>query len=536
MPLPQLDPSAASVLLDLHAKLSAGTALQGSDPLLRRAAGIALEHAGRTSVRYPALHRGLAGDLAGNDSLRFVDSGFDSKGRATAWLWASSAGARVMGGTVFAFDDSGDLVACGSNTSVASSFLSVSTETATAQPSKNIRVLAVTHSTQNDGSARISAAATTAAMTDVDADITIDQPVKTITSQPDEILIAVGRDSTHNPDVDYYYTEPEKVQGDPYLIVPFVGNAVLPYEVDGTAGESIPNAVLETYIYFDDDGTNTQIQLDPSYGTPLATGCTMSDSDSYTVDWSYAFDGASYSDTTSLVYEPQSLVNETDVFFFFQFTIPVKNAPVSTYAFAVCSNDTPDQPSIQCEKIKDLYFWWHCLAADTSVSLEDGGSAAISTLRTGARVVTADGRPTRCVEATTRGHHTGRVDRTGAAGVYRLQTSGGRTLTGTGAHPVRTPSGLVSLADLQPGQDLHTEGGIETVASCAPIDFEGEFFNLALDGGAAGDFLANGIVVAAARATRAHSRAVRLDLDVARRRVPEALLTDYRSAVEDRRY
>ncbi|MDY7092724.1 MAG: hypothetical protein SX243_07100 [Acidobacteriota bacterium] len=562
--LPKLSQSDLQALGALHRAVNGqGTVtLNPANETHRAGIEASLRAAGREADRYPALHAQLDGKAGseGDEHSQLIDSGSDRGGRATAQVWHRGDGAPLfMGSSLFALHSEQDAVVAHGHNSSLNGFLATSTDTHTAQPApEKFRLLHVAHSTYPDGSTRFTALgsdalaspqpATRAAAEDDDddADVTITEPVITVTGNT-EVVIALGRDSGHtNPDADYTYVEPSNV-GTPYLIVPFAGQAAMAYEISGTMGEPVEGAVLTTQLYFvKTDGTTLTIDLNSTYtpATRLADGVVINPADQYLLEFSYPADGNSYTNTSSLVYDQESLTNEQISYFFYQFQIPVQNAPVTTYTFAVCSEGTPNQPSVQCVEINNLQFWWHCLAEGTQVRLADGGEAGIETLDNTHRVRTAHGGDL-AVEATSMGPHQGSAGAPGLGAVYHLRTSCGRELVATGSHPIATPTGLIAIADLEAGGSVLTEDGVSEVKAVEGIDHEGQFFNLKLGdqadraragGGLIGTYLANGIAVGDHAAMAAQSTARRRDLDFMLPRLPEGQHRDYVSAVEDVRY
>jgi hypothetical protein len=554
--LPDVSRSDLKALAKLQ-KLIEGRGQVALDPrqaVHREAIAASLRASGRDPERYPALHAALnapASAGGGRESSLLVDSGTDRGRRATAQVWHTADGAPLfMGSALFALHPNRpSLVAYGQNTSL-TGFLATSTDTATAQPApRRFRLLDIGHATHLDGTTRftaLSSAAESSPQADVQANVTISEPVITVTGNT-VVVIALGRDSGHtNPDADYTYVEPTNV-GTPFLIVPFVGQAVMPYQITGTPGQPVAGAQLSTKLYFvKSDGTVLTIALNGTYttATRLANGVTINVGDALLLEFSYPADGNSYQNTSSLVYNQQSLTNEQVSYFFYQFQIPVTGAPVSTYSFAVCSQNTPNQPSIQCVEINNLMFWWHCLAEGTRIRMHDGSDAAIETLDNTRRVRTAEGGEL-AVEATSKGPHVGSAASPGPGAVYRLCTESGHVLVATGSHPVVTPVGLIAIADLNPRHQVLVENGVSRVKSVEAIDHEGSFFNLKLGdqvdraaaGGAVlGTYLANGIAVGDHAAMQVHADRRRKDLDFMLPRLPEGQRRDYASAVQDVRY
>lgn len=545
--------AAVSALLD---QLPPGeaVALDPANPCHRAAIEAALDAADRTAERYPALHAKLNGSGGGGDSLVMVDQGRDRAGRATALSWhASGRDHLYSGGTLFALDgDSGALLALGHNANVGAGFVPIGTDTASAQPAgRSLKLLSVNHSVSHSGEARFTGlasaatlrAGTLSASMPSDANITVTQPTQTPENPPD-VRIAVGRTSP-GTDVDYYYNEPSNI-ATPYLIVPFLGQATLSYEIEGTLGQPIPNAIYQTQIYFVASGVTYIMPMNSTYTPNFANRVTVDQTDPYTLHWSYPYDaGASYTNTTSIVYEPQSLADEQDAYFFYSFQIPVLDGPTPTVSFNVCSDNTPTEPTSQCFKIPNLWFWWHCLAAGTKVTMADGSGAAIEEIDNTCRVQTGDGADL-AVEATSRGGHKASSGDSPQRAIYRLITECGRELIGTGRHVVKTPRGLMPMNALAAGDEVATDGGASRVASCEAIDFDGTFYNLKLgdagdrEAGLANDavctYIANGIVVGDHFAQRIQHRRLSRDMDHMRPLLPDGLEADYASAVEDIRY
>ncbi|MFC5740617.1 Hint domain-containing protein [Dyella tabacisoli] len=552
---PNVSAATLSTLSTFHASIPSGqpTALNPADPIHNGVIQAALQAAGRTPERYPGLYASLDGGKADTtaDHVKLVDAGPDRSGRASALTWhANDRDILYAGASLFALDgDNNELLSFGANSNVGDGLLQVSTQTATAKPvKKSLNLLSVNHSVGTDGSVRFTALAGKSAALDAsDPKIQITAPVITKTGHT-AVVIALGRDSANpGPDPDYTYTEPQNLDT-PYLIVPFSGQALLSYPINGTPGQPIPNAVLSTYIYFaTTSGPIITINLNSQYtpSTRLQNGTTVDPFNPNVVQWDYPADGQSYSNTQSLVFNPQSLVNESASYFLFQFQIPVTNAPYANYSFAVCSTGTPNEPSVYCYNINKLMFWWHCLAAGTQVALAGGGTAAIESLNNTQRVNTGVHNGNLAVEATLRGPHESKKTQSGPSAVYRLRTADNRELIATGAHPIMTPTGPASIGDLQIGQTILVENGTSTVASCEAIDYSGSFYDLKLgneqDRAAGynetvGTYVANGIVVGDHAAMKAHKSGLRRNLAYMQTRTSSTLHQDYASALADVQY
>jgi hypothetical protein len=543
------DLAAVSALVD---ELPSGeaTALDLSDPTHRAAIQAALAAAGRSPDRYPALHARLdaSGTAHADGTLTLIDQGRDRSGRATAMTWyAAGPKTLYVGGSLFALDgDSGDLLAVGYNSNVGDGFVPVSTDTPTARlAGKTLKVLAVSHSVSEAGEASFTALASiTSVWASRAADIEVAQPTQSPTTPPN-VVIALGRNSV-GIDADYVYLEPQNLDT-PYLIVPFVGEASLAYTIKGTPGMPIAGANLTTMIYFVSGGVTQTVPLNTTYTGNFLTAVTINQDNPTMMEWSYPYDEQSYDDTLSLVYNAQSLVNEQIAYFFYSFEIPIVDGPTPTYTFAVCSENTPNEPTYQCFLIPNIMFWWHCLAAGTRVRLADGSEAPIEAVDNTHRVKTGmPGAADLAVEATSKGLHKAAKGDAGHSAVYRLVTDQGHELVGTGQHVVKTPGGFVALGDLRPGDEVTAETAIVRVASCESIDWDGGLYNLKLGNGddrAAGlpadavcTYVANGLVVGDHQAMKAEQRRLARNLEYMSTRLPVGLAADYASAVEDIRY
>ena len=287
-------------------------------------------------------------------------------------------------------------------------------------------------------------------------------------------------------------------------MVPFAGSMNLHIPLDNVVnGKFTKGLEVETHIFATKSSsyvktTMTQDQLTAAVTADVATN---------TIHWSYPYDKnkTSLQTTQSLIYEGHQSADTALNDFFFRFTVPVTNVPVKTVSFTVCSCGSPNAASNNCTMVKKIVFFWHCLASDTQVTLANGDTVALSDCDNSMRVVTGSDSPDLGIEATTRAPHVTNDPAHPHDGIFQLTTEGGRQLTGTAKHPVSTPSGLVILSDLKPGDEVFTIDGPDRVAACEPTQHDGLFMNLKLidqddrDNGVSettiGTFVANGIVV-----------------------------------------
>ncbi|MBF0394035.1 MAG: hypothetical protein HQL38_15255 [Alphaproteobacteria bacterium] len=541
----------ASDLAALHALVAAlphgrSTTLDPADPVHRAGIEAALAAANRTPERYPALHAALSRATVGESgsSLALIDGA--GRIRATTWCAVSSKPV-YSGGVLFLLDpDDGASLATASVSDVCKGFVPIQAVALAGKPAGGrTALLSLAYTASRAGSVTYTALAT------IQADPTVQEVVPTVTqpvsTKNAKVMIAVGRDAQDTAkSTDYAYTLPVDVSN-PHLIVPFVGSALLPYAPIGTPGQAIPGASYATTVYHAGTNGTVAVPLDPEFTSPerVAAGVTISPDGSNTIVWSFPYDATNtaVATTQSLVYQTMSQVGLIDAWFVFTFVIPV-DSPTSPLMFSICSTDTPNQTQPPATYIQGLQFWDHCLAADTLVTLADGGTAPIAEMNNRRRVRTgaADGASLG-VDATTRGWHMARAGDTGVSAIYRLTTDDGASLVGTGMHAIMTPHGLRQLCLLLPGDAVTTVAGTARVARCEPIEWEGSFFNLklgdaadlaaGLSADAVRTFVANGIVVADHGATMAEHLRLAHDVEHMLPRIAPSLATDFASAVAD---
>jgi hypothetical protein len=516
---------------------------------------LSLHAGGFTTDKYPALYRSLqAGGAAGtapDDRLMLVDAGRTADGKATATVWTSVDGpSAISGGVTLAFDPaSGALLASGANTALSNGFLTSPTRAAHAKalPGDRLSLLHLGFATDLKGQSRFFAMADDAAAGNgIQANVT--QPV--ITKQGHTLVeISVGRVSGNaNNDCDYVYFNPQSIgnQDNPNLVCPFVGNVAL-------AGAPNLSAVTATNLLTNivmNNGQNgnktidraTQYTTDSKLIAGLAIGSAPN-----ILTWSYPFDGPNtyYANTVSLVYNTTSLGSELTSYFYYMFNIPMQGG-LPNQVFFVCSKDSPEVHSVNCTKIDNLLFWWHCVVKGTPVTLENGERLAIELVTNAHRVRSADGRVW-AVRATRHGRHASKADATGVEAVYRIETDSGHGLTGTGDHLIALADGSFrQLADIAVGDAVASEKGAARVTGHAAIDYEGACYNLALgddDDLASGRFptdaavyYAGGIASGDHMALRAYVRGLQNDLGALLAGADPALHADVRSAFADRRF
>jgi hypothetical protein len=497
-----------------------------------------------------------------------VDLGATRGGLATARTWISPAGGAILtsASTLVVDAATNEALAFGTHTTVGGQLTTAATASSTAKPaSGKVRSLTLYHTVPSATQpARFGLTMATATINPNVANIdpTVTAPV---ISKPGHtgVQIALNRTKPLNGvDCDYIYTDLSAGGNDPYLLVPFVGSYQLGdtiVQYDPNTGIFSPNSGLQisANIYANiASGTSSVVcpvnpgLLNSSVGVvPPTGGPVPPQGTSNTLYWNWPFDDTTPQATNpGLAFSPDADANSNlggafvDSAFVCQFQVPVSNPAFPTSPFTICSTDTPEPASPQCfKKIPPLQFWWHCLAAGTLVTLEDGRKLPIEKITNTMRVRTGYGTASVGVEATTFGRHRVR-GRKPDGSVYKLVTKRGRTLILTDEHPLATPSGMVMAKRLQAGVELLAADGVDGVKSCEPILHEGDFFNLKLvdendrrkgilhD---AGTFVANGLLVGDVPAWQRHRHAAVHNLEYMQGQLARSLHKDYESALAD---
>lgn len=509
-----------------------GTAvsLDPADPDHRALITAFLKASGKGPDRYPALHAALTAPpeaRGGEVDATVVDLGRDTRGRATSRTWvASRGGAYISGATTLVLDaETGGTLASGVATQVGGTLVQVATRSGQAAPAAKVQqAVTFAHSQRSPDTAPVfTLVAATQATLEDGLTIDVTEPVQ-IRSTGSDIVIGIGRMPSYaNPDADYTY--PATANGYPdRLVVPFVGSATLPYETAVTPQNPIG---LTTKLYVRSAAAWTTPHPGFDLAGPVAAA-------GYTVTWSYPYsDQRPIESTPSIQYTQLQSLKDPVANFFYQFAVPVDNIVAPIFTFTVCSVDTPDEPSINCQKIPDLQYWWHCVAEGTRITLADGSEAPIETLDNRSVVRGGPAGEPAAVIATSRAvHH----DDDGRDAAVRLRTAGGRELLLTADHPVATPAGVVSARDLRAGMEVMTAGGAEALDAAEPADLAGLVYNLRVEpagGRPFGAYLANGILVGDHLAQAAQHQARRHDPDRVLPTLPASHHQDWRSALAD---
>jgi len=553
--LPSLAADASKQLVTFHRSSTPGTTtyLDPSDPGHHSIITTMLAAAGHTQELYPhlyeALNKGAAFTGAPSlDRTDLVDAGKTASGKATATVVSASSGdTMIKGGSLMIFDsDSGELLAHGHNTDVRNGFLQCAANSDQAKPAgKGLSILYLGHATDADGTTRFYSTTHATDVPEQGITVNVVNPVIQISGNT-QIHIAVGRVSTIPPpaNTDYRYIEPSNETSDPYLIVPFQGTVGLSGTINFSA-LTTNNLIAAVYVN-NGNGNAVAVGRAGQYTTDSYFLSTFQQGAAPNIlSWAFPYDQKGYASTKSIVYNPASMANEVDSFFYFAFiNIPLAGGGIAP-PFYVCSINTPEEPSLNCTKIPNLYFWWHCLAKGTLVTLEDGTQKPIEELNETFRVKTPQG--SLAVTATVQGRHSSDPSSPGRKEVYRLTTTNGHTITATAIHTLfMEPGKCRAIAHMAAGDPILTEEGPSTVASNEAIEYEGMFYGLLLGNpeeqknkdfptNLAGYF-GGGVLHGDQQAMRHHVRAAYRDLDYMLPRILPALHQDYTSALKQNRY
>jgi hypothetical protein len=144
--------------------------------------------------------------------------------------------------------------------------------------------------------------------------------------------------------------------------------------------------------------------------------------------------------------------------------------------------------SVSIAKIDVLHFFWGCLGADSMVLMEDGTQKRVDSIRAGEMVQTGTGTSLKVADIVT-----GEEEKP----CLRIITVNKRSLLVTDEHPMCGDNGFCFAKDLQVGDFIKTQSGMEEVAIITKEQYAGVVYNLKLEGGQddGADHYANGILV-----------------------------------------
>lgn len=530
--------------------------LNPSNPREKKIIETMLASGGQTRDKYPQVYKALDTSTFDHDTnadkVHLVDAGKTASGKVAATVWSNSnKDTLIKGGNLLAFDGhSGALLGQGENTSVRSGFNTCPIRGATAKPAgKKLDLLYLGHTTEANGSTRFYGYGNSVKTAEVEdgTQATITAPVISHPGNTD-VWIAVGRTSGNSnipTNSDYIYYENQGQGDNPHLIVPFTGNIALSGTIDI---ESLTADDLATNVIVDNTtGSGEHLNRSTQYTTDqdMVNACSVGSSPNI-LQWNFPYDSKGYQETASIVYDKGSLTSQKVSYFYFAFnSIPLTDGSTAP-PFYVCSKDSPEEPSLNCTKIENLYFWWHCVRKGTLVTLEDGSQVPIEDLNETFRVRTGTNGESFAVSATALGRHNTLSGSEGEK-IYRLTTENGKELTALENHIVfMNGERCRMIAYLEPGDSIMTDEGLSKVVSNEIIECDDMFYGLALGSiketedpnfpHNKANFYGGGILIGDQLTMRDQSKKAHHDLDFMLPRISEELHVDYSSAVADIRF
>jgi hypothetical protein len=336
------------------------------------------------------------------------------------------------------------------------------------------------------------------------------------TGDLNNIMIGLSRgynSPTKNSDIDYWFWQTQFENTT--LLTPFVGSMSFTKPI-APLGSANPQLLF--YLARSEGGMS---ELTASNTQPYMAGFSIDANNPNQLNFSLQATATGAGNAIDFGTSPW--VADTQTFFTAKVVVTLND---NTQGWSsVLSSEVPDtNPTDGVTYIKPLVYVWHCLAAGTQITMDDGSQQSIENLDSG-MVVRSVSNAAVAVQATLAQPHWGTV--------YVIQTQGGLSITCSGTHPFITPHGPVQASTLSVGSVVITQSGNQTVSSVTTQQQNGEgLFNLWL--AAAPDystFYANGFLVGDYQLqvtllqdeTPAHVLA----------RLPSDLHADYQSHLED---
>jgi hypothetical protein len=193
-----------------------------------------------------------------------------------------------------------------------------------------------------------------------------------------------------------------------------------------------------------------------------------------------------------LVFVPAPWDTSEATFLFLQFKVNIENQALPAVATILSSKKKDSDPMDGTTTILPIEFVFHCIAADSEITLADGSTEAIQKLTTEHSVRDSNGEA-RPVVSTVIGNHDGPV--------LRLTVDSERELLLSHNHLVITPEGPIPARELAVGDVVCVDGGTAPLAGIAEEQYTGLLCNASLSvSGEPTDpgrnaLLANGILV-----------------------------------------
>jgi hypothetical protein len=336
------------------------------------------------------------------------------------------------------------------------------------------------------------------------------------------IVIGLARgynSSGNNTDVDYWFWRKEWEKTE--LLVPLVGSIQFAYDL---AQESESNPILR-FVLARRDGGMSPIELDQDL-KKYRERFKIDPIDKTKLNFS--LEAGQDTEEHAINFGKSPWVADTSTLFTAQITVSFQNKDFGTATATIMSADGPEQNAADgVTYIKPIVYVWHCLVAGTQITLGDGSTKAVEELESGDEVRTQD-HGSRKVLATLAQPHWGSV--------YVLKLASGKSLTCSGTHPIIAPAGPVAASSLTVGAQIQTAAGLDTVSAISTEQQDGKgLFNLWLDpaGGGSTTMLADGIWVGDYQMQVALAQHMTTDPEIVRATLPQSMLRDYESFLED---
>ncbi|HLG54017.1 MAG TPA: Hint domain-containing protein [Vicinamibacterales bacterium] len=285
-------------------------------------------------------------------------------------------------------------------------------------------------------------------------------PIHIRTQTPNPIKIALNRTQAQQPDCDYYYTTTQQGGRNPDVEVQVMGKAIFQAQVCPLTFGSTLQGQLLLARRVNPGGAALLLPPDQFVAGLTPVGQQLG--------WSWGANnqfGAAPWDQGQLV----------DIILNLQLPVALNTtcaAITAPNAQANVVSSQSAQPSACTTKIDPLLFVWGCLAADTLVDMADGSRKRAIDVRLGDHVIGDAGGRTAIVMDRVLGWE----DREDCVRI----SAGELSVIVTQDHPMIGPRGIVRAADVRPGTELRTRGGVVRVSAVERFRYRDRVVNLEL--------------------------------------------------------
>lgn len=286
--------------------------------------------------------------------------------------------------------------------------------------------------------------------------ITVTNPVHTVTTSPNPITVALGRYPSGGPqDTDYYYNQNQP------------GNNELEIAVTGTATPASPSdqfnpatAVTGSLILLRQNGSVS------GGGKAVFPGDLNKYCQVTPAQLSWTLNPADFQQSPP-PWSPGDIILLN-----LSLTVAMNgNTPVVVTVTSDQSGNIVGQQPQNTAFIDALMFYWGCLAGETLIEMADGSHKAVRDIAVGERVRSHNGTWLQVHSAKLGREAKPMIEIECGAGVKALMTDG---------HPVLTENGLKAARDLAAGDAVRVAGGYATIHSVSAVSYDGMVHNLTL--------------------------------------------------------